>query len=166
MLKMGDELSRLAAFEAECYRKDSVIVSLRNEIEALQSKDNVLSDENVRTLASLQNQIAIKNDDIQRLQEENRKLKLARYENSANNTNQIAEMRTLLARHDQNISVMENEMKKANQEKLKLTKMITTLQKEGTSKDALLKKSKAETEKYRLDCRNKEMEISSLIAKV
>ena len=29
---MGDELSRLASFEAECHRKDGVIASLRDEI--------------------------------------------------------------------------------------------------------------------------------------
>ena len=34
---MGDELSRLASFEAECYRKDGVIVSLRNEIADLKT---------------------------------------------------------------------------------------------------------------------------------
>ena len=32
LLKMGDELSRLSAFEAECHRKDKVIEELRDEI--------------------------------------------------------------------------------------------------------------------------------------
>jgi len=29
---MGDELSRLASYEAECYRKDGVIAALRDEV--------------------------------------------------------------------------------------------------------------------------------------
>ena len=37
LLKMGDEISRLASYEAECYRKDGVIVSLRNEIAELRT---------------------------------------------------------------------------------------------------------------------------------
>jgi len=29
---MGDELSRLASYEAECHRKDGVIAALRDEV--------------------------------------------------------------------------------------------------------------------------------------
>ena len=29
---MGDELSRLASYEAECHRKDGVIAALRDEL--------------------------------------------------------------------------------------------------------------------------------------
>ena len=29
---MGNELSRLASYEAECHRKDSVIAALRDEV--------------------------------------------------------------------------------------------------------------------------------------
>ena len=45
---MGDELSRLASFEAECYRKDGVIVSLRNEIADLRSLLSMKEDADVR----------------------------------------------------------------------------------------------------------------------
>ena len=41
---MGDEISRLASYEAECYRKDGVIVSLRNEIADLKSVLNEKDD--------------------------------------------------------------------------------------------------------------------------
>ena len=44
---MGDELSRLASFEAECHRKDGVIAALRDEVgdfkaAALQASNNSL----------------------------------------------------------------------------------------------------------------------------
>ena len=44
---MGDELSRLASFEAECHRKDGVIAALRDEVgdfkaAALQASSNSL----------------------------------------------------------------------------------------------------------------------------
>ena len=32
LLRMGDELSRLASYEAECHRKDVVIAALRDEV--------------------------------------------------------------------------------------------------------------------------------------
>ena len=32
LLRMGDELSRLASYEAECHRKDGVIEALRDEV--------------------------------------------------------------------------------------------------------------------------------------
>ena len=35
---MGDELSRLASYEAECSRKDEVIETLRNDIAQLQKE--------------------------------------------------------------------------------------------------------------------------------
>lgn len=37
---MGDELSRLASYEAECHRKDGIINSLRDEMADLKSKLN------------------------------------------------------------------------------------------------------------------------------
>ncbi|XP_015760534.1 PREDICTED: forkhead-associated domain-containing protein 1-like isoform X3 [Acropora digitifera] len=48
LLRMGDELSRLASFEAECHRKDGVIAALRDEVgdfkaAALQASSNSLS---------------------------------------------------------------------------------------------------------------------------
>ncbi len=45
---MGDELSRLASFEAECHRKDGVIVSLRNEIADLKSNMQIKVDSSYR----------------------------------------------------------------------------------------------------------------------
>ena len=32
LLRMGNELSRLASYEAECHRKDGVIAALRDEV--------------------------------------------------------------------------------------------------------------------------------------
>ena len=43
LLRMGDELSRLASYEAECHRKDGVIAALRDVVDlkgALQSSGN------------------------------------------------------------------------------------------------------------------------------
>jgi len=37
---MGDELSRLASYEAECHRKDGIINSLRDEVADLKCKLN------------------------------------------------------------------------------------------------------------------------------
>ena len=34
---MGDELSRLASYEAECHRKDGVIAALRDEMTDMKS---------------------------------------------------------------------------------------------------------------------------------
>ncbi|XP_028519607.1 forkhead-associated domain-containing protein 1 [Exaiptasia diaphana] len=40
LLRMGDELSRLASYEAECHRKDGIINTLRDEVADLKSKLN------------------------------------------------------------------------------------------------------------------------------
>ena len=61
---------------------------------------------------------------------------------------------------------MENEMKKANQEKSQMSMLINTLQKEITAKDMLVRKAKAETERCRVEIRNKDLELSSLAGKV
>lgn len=75
-------------------------------------------------------------------------------------------MKTQLSRHEHNIAMMETEMRKGNQEKSQMSMLVNTLQKEITAKDVLLKKAKTETEKYKVDNRNKQLEISTLAAKV
>ena len=162
---MSNEISRLEGLKKDCFEKENIIQNLRQELDHLQKDRRLLTDDS-RRLSILQNQITLKNQEIDHLQEENRKLKNMRLENSTNQTNKIAELQTLLSRHDQNISAMEKQLGNMNKEKTQMASLITTLQKEVSGKELLLKKSKSETEKYRVECRNKEMDISSLTAKV
>lgn len=37
LLRMGDELNRLASYESECHRKDGVIAALRDEVADLKA---------------------------------------------------------------------------------------------------------------------------------
>ena len=163
---MSSEISRLEIVQRDNSVKESTILQLKKQMANLDFEKNALADDTSRRLSIFQNQITLKNDEIDHLQNENRQLKSVRYNNTTNQTNKIAELQTLLTRHDQNISSMELQLEKMNKEKLKLSSVITTLQKEISAKDLLLKRSKTETEKYRLECRNKDMDISSLTAKV
>ena len=163
---MSSEISRLETVQQDCAFQESAIFQLKKQVTNLEFEKKALADDTSRRLSIFQNQITLKNDEIDHLQNENRQLKAVRYDSSMNQTNKIAELQTLLTRHDQNISVMELELEKMNKEKIKLSSVITTLQREISAKDLLLKKSKTETEKYRLECRNKDMDISSLTAKV
>ena len=81
-------------------------------------------------------------------------------------TNQIAELQTRLVRHEQSIALMDSEVKRANQERNRMSTLVNTLQKELTAKDLLIKKAKLEAEKYRVNLRNKDLELSSLVTKV
>ena len=163
---MSSEISRLEVVQRDNAVQESTILQLKKQMANLDFEKKALSEDTSRRLSIFQNQITLKNDEIDHLQSENRKLKAVCYDNSMNQTNKIAELQTLLTRHDQSISTMELELEKMNKEKSKLSSVITTLQKEISAKDLLLKKSKTETEKYRLECRNKDMDISSLTAKV
>ncbi|XP_057317732.1 forkhead-associated domain-containing protein 1-like isoform X2 [Hydractinia symbiolongicarpus] len=169
LTKMGDNLNRLTTLENECYQKDNTIMNLQNEVDnlrrALDDYNISIADEHARRLAMLQSQVTYKDEEIRHLQDENRRLKSERdYSNYS--TNQIADMKTQLSRHEQNIAMMETEMRKANQEKSQMAMLVNTLQKEITAKDVLLKKAKTETEKYKVDNRNKQLEISTLAAKI
>jgi len=161
--KMGNEIKRLETFQTDHHHQESM---LKQELENLHNEKVSITEDTSRRLAILQNQITYKNQEIDHLQEENRKLKDVRFENSTSQTNKIAELQTLLSRHNQNISNMDHELEKINKEKIRMSSLITTLQKEVSAKELLLKKSKTETEKYRVECRNKEMDISSLTSKV
>ena len=161
---MSSELSRLETVQRDSAMQEKAIFQLKKQLANLEFEKNGLAEDTSRRLSIFQNQITLKNDEIDHLQSENRQLKAVRYD--SNQTNKIAELQTLLTRHDQNISSMELQLEKMNKEKNKLSYVITTLQKETSAKDLLLKKSKTEAEKYRLECRNKDMDISSLTAKV
>ena len=163
---MGSEIKRLEGFKTDYHHQESMLISLKQEVESLRNEKASITEDTSRRLAILQSQITCKNQEIDHLQEENRKLKGVRFENSVSQTNKIAELQTLLTRHDQNISSMDHELEKMNKEKIRMSSLISTLQKEVSAKELLLKKSKTETEKYRVECRNKEMDISSLTAKV
>ena len=140
MLQLSDELSRLEGLKKDCFEKENVICNLRRELENVQSDRALLSDDTSRRLAILQNQITLKNQEIDHLQEENRKSKSMRYESSVSQTNKIAELQTLLSRHDQNISGMEKEILNLNKERTQMASLISTLQKEVSAKELLLKK--------------------------
>ncbi|XP_066935745.1 forkhead-associated domain-containing protein 1-like isoform X1 [Clytia hemisphaerica] len=165
--QMTGEISRLEMVQRDRDTfQESVVINLKKQLSGLESEKSTIVDDTSRRLSILQNQITMKNDEIDHLQAENRKLKSVRFDGSVSQTNKIAELQTLLTRHDQNISSMQLEMEKAGKEKSKLSNIITTLQKEISAKDLLLRKSKTETEKYRVECRNKDMDISSLTAKI
>jgi len=168
LLKMGDELSRLSSYESECARKDMLIETLRNDINELQKNkfNSSMNDQHVNQIALLQNNISQKDQELRRLHEENRKMNSDKLDNSHKYTNQIAEMRTHLTRHEHTTSMMENDLKKFQQEKLQLTALINTLQKEATSKDLLIKKWKMENDKLKVVLRNKESELSSTAVKL
>ena len=81
-------------------------------------------------------------------------------------TNTIASLRTEIAEKDRKISLLENELEKANKHKMQTTTLMNSLQRENSAKDTLVHQAKNEVNKLKKELREKDASISSLSAKV
>lgn len=204
LLRMGDELSRLASFEAECHRKDGVIAALRDEVgdlkgAALETNDGTLraSVDDYSTIRQLREQVSHLQA-IVREKEEYEKTstqKMAIYQNQlhAKNsevatlkdqlhvqskattwvktdtetaTNKIASLRIEIAEKDRKIAQLTNSNEKLNKQKMQSTTLLNGLQRENSTKDALVHQAKSDIEKLRKELREKDSTISSMSVKL
>ncbi|XP_015760539.1 PREDICTED: forkhead-associated domain-containing protein 1-like isoform X7 [Acropora digitifera] len=151
LLRMGDELSRLASFEAECHRKDGVIAALRDEVgdfkaAALQASSNSLScraggDDHSSINHQLRKQVSQLQVTVQE-KEENEKTSM------------------------QKLAMYQNQLHAKNTEVATLKDQLHSAQRENSAKDALVHQAKREIEKLKKELREKDATISSMSAKM
>ena len=75
---MSSEISRLEIVQRDNSVKESTILQLKKQMANLDFEKNALADDTSRRLSIFQNQITLKNDEIDHLQNENRQLKSVR----------------------------------------------------------------------------------------
>ena len=81
-------------------------------------------------------------------------------------TNKIASLRIEIAEKDRKIAQLTNSNEKLNKQKMQSTTLLNGLQRENSTKDALVHQAKSDIEKLRKELREKDSTISSMSVKV
>ncbi|XP_078415380.1 forkhead-associated domain-containing protein 1 [Cetorhinus maximus] len=160
ILRMGDEISRLAIFESESKRKDAIIISLRDEVAALrqqlaQTNPSQNDLEITQQLVTLGCDIDAKQEQIEKLKEEITKLQMGSSE----------VMRHSLTERDLEIVKLKNEIGKLKKDNNIITGLVTSLQCEITDKDQKLLRVNSEGEKLRKEIQDKDGQLAAMSAK-
>ncbi|XP_070561709.1 forkhead-associated domain-containing protein 1-like isoform X7 [Ptychodera flava] len=166
--RMGDEISRLAVFEAESNRKDSVITALRDEIHQLQqelaqrerqgSQDN---DELKHKLAVLESEMASKKLEIHALKEQMGKMRLDSQDPNEN----PAILRSVVLEREREITTLKQDVEKRTREKTTSQSLVNTLQRDVSNKDSSINRLKGEIDKLKKEIREKDVSMSAMSAK-
>ncbi|XP_063001509.1 forkhead-associated domain-containing protein 1 [Elgaria multicarinata webbii] len=158
ILKMGNEISRLSSFESEYDRKDAVIANLQSEITAMAEKGTVTlakkEAEFRQKLAALEQDVGAKTEEMKALREQ--------INNLQQNTSEV--LCHSLSERDLQIAhwKQENETLKKN---YSLTMgLVTSLQKDLTSKDQKIQQLKMDAEKLRTESREKDKQLAHVSA--
>ncbi|XP_053256499.1 forkhead-associated domain-containing protein 1 [Podarcis raffonei] len=158
ILKMGNEISRLSGFESECSRKDTVIANLQNEIAmmtekmmaALAKKDAEFH----QKLVDFEQDVSAKTKEIKALKEE--------VCNLQSNTSEV--LYHSLSERDLQIAHWKQETEALKKSYSLTTGLVTSLQKDITSKDHNIQQLKIEVEKFRRESREKDNQLAQVSA--
>ncbi|XP_028596406.2 forkhead-associated domain-containing protein 1 isoform X3 [Podarcis muralis] len=158
ILKMGNEISRLSGFESECSRKDTVIANLQNEIAmmtekmmaALAKKDAEFH----QKLVDIEQDVSAKTKEIKALKEE--------VCNLQSNTSEV--LYHSLSERDLQIAHWKQETEALKKSYSLTTGLVTSLQKDITSKDHNIQQLKIEVEKFRRESREKDNQLAQVSA--
>ncbi|XP_065060933.1 forkhead-associated domain-containing protein 1-like [Rhopilema esculentum] len=133
----------------------------------IQEKDD-LKRHSAHKLALLQSQLNQKNKEIKDLEERLDEVlagKSSRQYPDAS-TDVIASLKSTLARKDLQIAQLQTDLEKSNKQKTQSASLVITLQREISTKDALVQKSNNEVDRLKRDNREKESQIALLSAKI
>ncbi|XP_026541397.1 forkhead-associated domain-containing protein 1 [Notechis scutatus] len=158
ILKLGEEINRLSAFESECSRKDTLIAELQHEISALNEKVVVTlakkDTEFHQKLASLDKDSEAKAEEIRRLKEQVTGLQ--------RNTSEV--LYHSLSDRDLQIAHWKQENEALKKSHALTTGLVTSLQKDVVSKEQRIQQLKTETEKLRQESREKDSQLAYVSA--
>ncbi|XP_026576682.1 forkhead-associated domain-containing protein 1 [Pseudonaja textilis] len=158
ILKLGEEINRLSAFESECSRKDTLIAELQHEISALNEKVVVTlakqDTEFHQKLASLDRDSEAKAEEIRRLKEQVTGLQ--------RNTSEV--LCHSLSDRDLQIAHWKQENEALKKSHALTTGLVTSLQKDVVSKEQRIQQLKTETEKLRQESREKDSQLAYVSA--
>ncbi|KAJ6656847.1 hypothetical protein lerEdw1_003178 [Lerista edwardsae] len=160
ILKMGNEISRLSCFESESNRKDVVIANLQGEIAALTEKMTTAlarkDSEFHQKLVSIDKEVGAKAEEIKVLKEE--------ISNLQRNTSEV--LYHSLSERDLQIAHWKHENESLKKSQSLTTGLVTSLQKDVTSKEHKIQELKMDAERVRKESREKDNQLAQLAAQV
>ncbi|XP_022090335.1 forkhead-associated domain-containing protein 1-like isoform X2 [Acanthaster planci] len=176
LLRMGDEINRLAVFEAESLRKDGVIAQLRDEMEAMASELRQRSRAAVTTggrdtdshAAALQTRVKELEADIHGKQLEINALKEQMTKmrpESSDPMDNVAHLRSTLLQKEREQTSLKQEMERVKKEKATANGLVTTLQRDMANRDNTICRMRGELEIVKRELREKEVSLSAMTAK-
>ncbi|XP_039223244.1 forkhead-associated domain-containing protein 1 isoform X3 [Crotalus tigris] len=158
ILRLGDEINRLSAFESECGRKDTLIAELQHEILAMNEKVVATlakkDTEFHQKLASLDRDAEAKAEEIRRLKEQVSSLQ--------KDTSEV--LYHSLSDRDLQIAHWKQENKALKKSYALTTGLVTSLQKDVVSKEQRIQQLKTDTEKLRQESREKDSQLAYISA--
>ncbi|XP_036388569.1 forkhead-associated domain-containing protein 1 [Megalops cyprinoides] len=157
ILRLGDEVSRLAVFEGESWRKDGVIAGLRDEVSALRHQValNRVDPEISSKLRSLERDVGEKKEQIQQLKEQMVELQ--------NGSSEV--FKHSLAERDLKIANLRTQVEKLKKDSSMSSGLATSLQRDLSAREKQALKLAAEVDKLRQDIRHKDAQLGALSAK-
>ncbi|KAM3824230.1 forkhead-associated domain-containing protein 1 [Vipera latastei] len=158
ILRLGDEINRLSAFESECGRKDTLIAELQREISAMNEKVVATlakkDTEFHQKLASLGKDAEAKAEEIRRLKEQVTSLQ--------KDTSQV--LYHSLSDRDLQIAHWKQENEALKKSYALTTGLVTSLQKDVVSKEQRIQQLKTDSEKLRQESREKDSQLAYVSA--
>ncbi|XP_035238442.1 forkhead-associated domain-containing protein 1 [Anguilla anguilla] len=157
LLRLGDEVSRLSVFEGESRRKDGVIAGLRDEVSALrhQLTQNRADPEVRNKLRDLERDIGDKKEQIEQLKAQMLQLQRGSSEVFSHS----------LTERDLKISSLRNQVEKLKNDNNMSSGLVTSLQRDLSSREKQSQKLAAEVDRLRQDIRHKDAQLGSLSVK-
>ncbi|XP_070615035.1 forkhead-associated domain-containing protein 1 isoform X2 [Erythrolamprus reginae] len=171
VLKLGDEIRRLSALESECSHKDRLIAELQGEISAMTEKMAAAlagkEAEFHQKLASLDRESEAKAEEIRRLKEEvtclQRNTSEVLYHSLSDRDLQIARWKQENEGLKKSYALTSAGGSRADGCGLPAG-LVTSLQKDATSKEQRFQQLKTETEKLRQESREKDSQLAYVSA--
>ncbi|XP_038074636.1 forkhead-associated domain-containing protein 1-like isoform X3 [Patiria miniata] len=174
LLRMGDEINRLAVFESESLRKDGVIAQLRDEMEAMAAelhqgvRPTARGDANSHTVA-LQTRVKELEADIHKKQLEINALKEQMTKmrpESSDPMENVANLRSSLIQKEREQTSLKQEMERTKKEKTTANGLVTTLHRDMANRDNTICRMRGELEIVKRELREKEVSLSAMTAKL
>ncbi|XP_066547645.1 forkhead-associated domain-containing protein 1 isoform X1 [Amia ocellicauda] len=158
LLRLGDEVSRLLLFEAESRRKDAVIASLRDEVSALRHRAaHSRGDPDIRhKLQGLEREISAKKEQIQELKEQ-----MMQFQKDSSE----APQHKALSERDLQITNLKNQLEKVKKDNSMSAGLVTSLQRDLSTRDKQALRLTTEVDKLRQDVRHKDAQLGAMSAK-
>ncbi|XP_032903713.1 forkhead-associated domain-containing protein 1-like [Amblyraja radiata] len=160
ILKLQDASSRLSVFEGKCKYKEGIITDLRDEVASLkhrltQTDHTQVGHEITQHLIALGHEIETKKQEIETLKEQIAKLQMGSSE----------VMRHSLTDRDLEIARLRGESEQLKKDNNIITGLVTSLQREVTSKEHQLLQANSEGEKLRRVIQEKHVQLAAMSAK-
>ncbi|XP_046890077.1 forkhead-associated domain-containing protein 1 [Hypomesus transpacificus] len=153
LLRLGDELQRLAVFEGESQRKDGVIAGLRDEVSALRHQLTLsqAQPEIKHRLRCLERDINDKKEQIQRLKEQMLEVQ----------QNSVEMSRRSVTEKDLKICSLRGQMDRLKRDGSIASGLVASLQRDLASRDKQTLNLASEVDRLRQDIRAKDIQLGA-----